>query len=144
MSKLFKKSRIFFLEHYFLLKENNEEFERFLNLYATLNKTNNSFLGDLEWFNDFKTKKRKIIETISKNLEKTWDISRIPTLEKAVLSNSLYEIENISPKEKKKLFLIINCAVEFSKKYLDAKSYRYINKILDKFVKEKVELINHL
>jgi transcription termination factor NusB len=37
----------------------------------------------------------------------------------------------------KTLFLIINQAVEFSKKYLDFEKFKYINKILDIVAKEE-------
>ena len=79
------------------------------------------------------------MKLIEQNLEKSWDISRIPTLEKALLSHSLYEIENSPSEKKKNFFIIINYAVEFSKKYLDAKSYKYINKILDNVVNRKIK-----
>ncbi|WNE41557.1 MAG: Transcription antitermination protein NusB [Mycoplasmataceae bacterium] len=137
--KPFKRSRVLLVYHYFLLEENERDFDEFINLQLTLSENDDKFLNDLNWFKDFKSQKEDILEKINNNLKKDWSISRIPALEKSILANAIYEIKNSSFNNEKSYFLIINKAIDFSKKYLDFEKFKYINKVLDIVLKEEIE-----
>lgn len=137
--KPFKRSRVLLVYHYFLLEENEIDFEEFINSQLELNKNEDKFLNDINWLKNFKFQKKDILEKINNNLKKDWSISRIPVLEKSILASAIYEIKNSSFNNVKSYFLIINKAIDFSKKYLDFEKFKYINKILDIVLKEEIE-----
>lgn len=135
--KLLKRSKILILYRYFLLDENDKEFNIFLELYLNSGENKNS--RDLEWFNNFKIEKNKIFNIINKHLKEGWEIGRIPILEKAILANATYEINAFKKEKKINFFSIVEQSVSFSKKYLESDKHRYINKVLDEISKEKMK-----
>ncbi|WNE41876.1 MAG: Transcription antitermination protein NusB [Mycoplasmataceae bacterium] len=137
--KLLKRSKILILYRYFLLDENDKEFNIFLELYLNSGENENKNSKDLEWFNDFKIEKNKIFNIINSNLKEGWKIERIPILEKAILSNAAYEINSFKEEKKINFFSIIEQSVSFSKKYLESDKHKYINKVLDEISKEKMK-----
>lgn len=65
---------------------------------------------------------------VSKYLKKNWTIDRLSKMELAILLVGCYELlETDQSKE-----VIINEAVELSKKYCDADAYKFINGLLNK------------
>ena len=76
----------------------------------------------------------EIIELILKNIRKEWTIDRIAKIDLALLKLSIYEIK--FPKLPFKV--VINEALELSKKYGDKKSKSFINGVLASIVKEEI------
>ncbi len=72
------------------------------------------------------------IDAIIQRLAIDWDITRINPIDKAVLRLGIYELkyEHASPS------VVINEALEISKKYATDDSPRFVNGILGQFVKE--------
>ena len=90
----------------------------------------------ITWFLTCLEKEKYLITEIEKRLKAGWDFSRLPPLEKAVLVYVSYEIffnPDVSAPS------LINQIIEFSKKYLEAEKYKYINKVLDLLFKSSPE-----
>lgn len=80
-------------------------------------------------------KEKFLSEKIAEKLKTGWDFSRLPPLEKSILTYSTYEILfNQVPDYSK---AIIDQVINFSKVYLEEIKYKYINKVLDLIIKEK-------
>lgn len=75
----------------------------------------------------------KIIDLISKNLKKDWDIERVSKVNLALLKLAIYEIQYKEIPFK----VAINEAVELAKTYGEETSPIFINGILASIVKEK-------
>jgi N utilization substance protein B len=70
---------------------------------------------------------------LKQHLPKDWKWDRINNIEKSILINSVAEIvDHKNPKA-----IVINEAVEYSKKYADQYSYKLINGVLDNFKQPK-------
>lgn len=141
--KLLKRSKILILYRYFLLNQNDKEFDNFLELYLTFGENENKNSRDLDWFNNFKIEKNKIINKIDSYLKEGWELERIPILEKAILATAVYEINSLKEEKKINFSSIIDQSVSFSKKYLENDKHKYINKILDEISKEKIKEIKN-
>ena len=76
----------------------------------------------------------EIINLILKNIRKEWTIDRISKIDLALLKLSIYEIKFAKLPFK----VVINEALELSKKYGDKKSKSFINGVLAIIVKEEV------
>lgn len=74
------------------------------------------------------TKKDEIIALIEPNLVK-WTFNRLNTYAQALLLEAVAEGKYTSYSNKA---VVINEAIRFAKRYLDAKDYQYINAVLDK------------
>ena len=74
--------------------------------------------------------KNELDEEISNNLEK-WTLDRINLVSHAILLFAIGEFRYTSEINKAE---IINIAVSLSKKYSDAKDYKFINAILEKIL----------
>ena len=73
-----------------------------------------------------------IDQLILKNIKKEWTIDRIAKVDLALLKLSIYEIKYTKVPFK----VVINEALEISKKYGDDKSKSFINGVLASIVKE--------
>ena len=73
----------------------------------------------------------EIIDLILKNIRKEWTIDRISKIDLALLKLSIYEIKFAKLPFK----VVINEALELSKKYGDKKSKSFINGFFDIFFK---------
>ena len=71
---------------------------------------------------------------ILKNIRKEWTIDRISKIDLALLKLSIYEIKFAKLPFK----VVINEALELSKKYGDKKSKSFINGVLASIVKEEI------
>lgn len=70
--------------------------------------------------------KTQYINLINKYLKKNWSFDRLPKMEQAILLIATEEIlESDLPKQ-----IIVNEAINNTKKYCDASSYKYINAVL--------------
>ena len=76
----------------------------------------------------------EIIDLILKNIRKEWTIDRISKIDLALLKLSIYEIKFAKLPFK----VVINEALELSKKYGDKKSKSFINSVLASIVKEEI------
>ena len=76
----------------------------------------------------------EIIDLILKNIRKEWTIDRISKIDLALLKLSIYEIKFAKLPFK----VVINEALELSKKYGDKKSKSFINGVLASIVKEEI------
>lgn len=73
---------------------------------------------------------KEIDDEISANLVK-WTLNRINLIAHAILLMAIGEFRYTNETNKAE---IINISVEFAKKYLDDKDYKFINAILDKIL----------
>ena len=88
----------------------------------------NSIIKGVDQHND------EIVNLILKNIRKEWIIDRISKIDLALLKLSIYEIKFAKLPFK----VVINEALELSKKYGDKKSKSFINGVLASIVKEEV------
>jgi len=109
------KKKIFLLYQHYLLGEINPEGIK----EEAVNWFNNQFLAK----EDFLQQK------VSQHLKSTWDFSRLPPLEKAILIYGAYEL--LLEQKASHSNLVINNLVNFSKAYLGKEKIGYINKVLD-------------
>ena len=75
---------------------------------------------------------KDILEQISKNLKKDWEIERISKINLALLKLAIYEIKY----KKVPYKVVINEVVELAKRYGEETSQSFINGILASVVKE--------
>jgi transcription termination factor NusB len=90
----------------------------------------------ISWFNECLKKEDLLKEKINKKLKAGWDFSQSPPLEKSILIYSTYELffgKNIDLEK-----MIIDQVINFSKVYLEEEKFKYINKILDSMIKDKL------
>ena len=88
----------------------------------------NSIIKGVDQHND------EIVNLLLKNIRKEWTIDRISKIDLALLKLSIYEIKFAKLPFK----VVINEALELSKKYGDKKSKSFINGVLASIVKEEV------
>lgn len=119
---------------YSLEIQNNEDICEQIDLYLENNDItdkaaqkyiNDSVLGIKE-YND------EIIDNIEKNLKENWKLNRISKIDLAILKLAIYEIKHTDTPYK----VVINEAVELSKKYGEDSSRKFVNGILASVVKE--------
>ncbi|CAH1755695.1 7432_t:CDS:2 [Entrophospora sp. SA101] len=80
-------------------------------------------------------KEKFLSEKINEKLKTGWEFSRLPPLEKAILTYASYELlvgKNIDLAK-----MIIDQTINFSKVYCEEEKYKYINKVLDLLTKEE-------
>lgn len=75
---------------------------------------------------------KEILEQISKNLKKDWEIERVSKVNLALLKLAIYEIKYKELPYK----VVINEVVELAKNYGEETSHSFINGILASVVKE--------
>ena len=76
----------------------------------------------------------EIDEILNVYLKETWQIDRIPKIEKSILRMAICEL--LFMKESIPFQIIINEAIELTKKYGDENGKNYVNGILNKLVKD--------
>ncbi|CAJ0845049.1 7991_t:CDS:10 [Entrophospora sp. SA101] len=86
------------------------------------------------WLNNCLVKEKYLQENIAQKLKITWEFSRLPPLEQAILIFATYELFFGSYSSYPKV--IIDQTINFSKVYLAENKYKYINKVLDLLVKD--------
>lgn len=110
----------------------DEQIKLFLDGENLTNKSTieyvNSIIKGVDQHND------EIVNLILKNIRKEWTIDRISKIDLALLKLSIYEIKFAKLPFK----VVINEALELSKKYGDKKSKSFINGVLASIVKEEV------
>lgn len=121
------KRKIFLLYHYYLIDN-------------FFNHKSGDYIDEKEqkrffWFKDCLKSKDFLQEKIAKKLKTGWEFSRLPPLEKAILTYATYEL--FSAQDSNQVKMLIDQTINFSKVYLEENKYKYINKILDLLFKEK-------
>ena len=110
----------------------DEQIKLFLDGENLTNKSTieyvNSIIKGVDQHND------EIVNLILKNIRKEWTIDRISKIDLALLKLSIYEIKFAKLPFK----VVINEALELSKKYGDKKSKSFINGVLASIVKEEI------
>ena len=122
------KRKIFLLYQYYLL-------DKPFNTNKSVKDLDEKEQKRLFWFNYFLKEETSLREKIAKKLKVGWEFSRLPPLEKAILTYAAYEL--LSAQDFNQVKMIIDQTVNFSKVYLEEGKYKYINKILDLLFKEK-------
>lgn len=125
------KRKIFLLYQYYLLgnisdnigEENDNEKER----------------ERIVWLNDCLKKEEILKKEINKRLKIGWEFSQLSPLERSILVYSTYEL--LFGKNTELDRMIIDQTINFSKVYLEEDKFKYINKILDLMIKEKLSLV---
>lgn len=85
-----------------------------------------------ETINGIKRNQDDILKNIEINLKEDWKLSRISTIDLAILEIAIYEIKYTEVPYK----VSINEAVELAKKYGEDKSKKFVNGVLASIVKE--------
>ena len=92
-------------------------------------KVENEFVKDLVYgVTTYKTE----LDQIANSKIKDWTIDRIDKTGAAILRMGLYELKYMDTPE----VVVINEAIELSKKYCDDSVRKIINAVLDKYIKE--------
>jgi len=71
---------------------------------------------------------QEIVEQVQEYLKK-WKFNRLNTIAQAIFLEAISEVTYCQLTDK---VVVINCAVNYAKEYLDSKDYKYINAVLDK------------
>ncbi|MDR1670509.1 MAG: hypothetical protein LBR43_02165 [Spiroplasmataceae bacterium] len=125
------KRKIFLLYQYYLLNFTLSNFEK---------NESEKEKNRADWFDSCLKKEEFLEEKINKKLKVGWEFSQLPPLEKSILIYSTYEL--IFGKNLNLDKMIIDQTINFSKVYLEEEKFKYINKILDLMVKEKLSFSN--
>ena len=116
------KRKIFLLYQYYLLGQAGK--------VAVLDS---QIIARQEWYTRCLACETYLREKITTYLKEDWQFAALPPLEKAILIFAAYELVE---GEKKALALpIIDQTINFSKVYLTADKFKYVNKVLDRLWK---------
>lgn len=110
---------------------NDEDMELFFENNNITSEEAKSYIKDV--VKGTNTNSQEILELISNNLKKDWNLERITKVNLALLKLAIYEIKYKDIPFK----VAINEAVELAKKYGEEASPVFINGILASIVKEK-------
>lgn len=109
---------------------NNEDLEIFFENNEIESQDAKDYINDVVY--GINSHSKEILELISKNLKKDWEIERISKINLALLKLAIYEIKY----KKLPYKVVINEVVELAKKYGEETSKLFINGILASIVKE--------
>ena len=79
--------------------------------------------------------KQDEISKIANKYLVNWDIDRLSKVDKAIISSAIYELKHMDTPP----LVVINEAIELSKKYSDEKVTKMINASLDKYYHEEID-----
>lgn len=114
------------LYQYFLQKETEKEFEKYLTeLTNEENQEQIKNVKEILWYQD------NLIKEIENHLKSGWSFKSLKPTEKAILLLATYEIIYTNTQKP----IIINEAIILAKEYCDTNTYKYINGVLDKINK---------
>lgn len=125
--KLIREKAVIAIYQYLLIGAMPEEILEYLKSDKNLCKEKD----ELEYCATFIGNVIKNIDTyrqeITNYLKDTWPIDRLSTMELAILIVGTHELVTVHTDKK----VVINEAVELTKKYCDVQSYKYINGVLN-------------
>lgn len=108
-----------------------EQFDLFMDNSDVNQEAAKNYLEEI--FEGIKKNKETILDLISKNLKKDWNLDRISKVNLAILEIAIFEIKYTDIPFK----VAINEAVELAKKYGDESAPLFVNGILASVVNEK-------
>lgn len=119
---------------YSLEIQKKEDLEEAINLYIESNEITNK--NAIEYIKEaifgIEQNKEEIVSSIEKNLKKDWKIDRISKIDLSILKLAIYEIKYTEVPYK----VVINEAVELSKKYGEDNSRNFVNGVLASIVNQ--------
>lgn len=128
-NKVFRASRIAALQEMFSNEFNADAIEDSEN--GLLQRT----LASRDIVNGVQENKEAIDALITKYASKNWTIERMNKIDVNILRVAIYELK--FAKKKIEASIIINEAIELAKEYGTEKSYKFVNGLLDAFVKNE-------
>lgn len=114
-----------------LVDTSEEEITEYLNSDKDLCADRNDYDYCLLMITSILNNIGKYQDEVAKHLKKNWSVDRLSKIELAILIVACYELLETDQSRE----IIINEAVELSKKYCDNDSYKFINGLLNKVVK---------
>ncbi|HIX80657.1 MULTISPECIES: transcription antitermination factor NusB [unclassified Thomasclavelia] len=114
-----------------LVDTSEEEIKEYLNSDKELCADRSDYDYCLLMITSIVNKIGKYQDEVAKHLKKNWSVDRLSKIELAILIVACYELLETDQSRE----IIINEAVELSKKYCDNDSYKFINGLLNKVVK---------
>lgn len=126
--KLIREKAVIAIYQNLLINTSDEEIKEFLNSDDDLCQDKDDYDYCYMLINSIVNDIEKYKAEVAKYLKKGWIIERLSKMELAILLVGCYELlESTQSKE-----VVINEAVELSKKYCDDDSYKFINGLLNK------------
>lgn len=125
--KLIREKSVIAIYQYILLDNDMGDVEDFLDTDVILSKSSEEKEYCLTMVSQIVENIDQYKETIAANLKKGWTIDRLSKMEMAILIVGAYELLTVQLDKK----VVINEAVELTKKYCDEQSFKYINGVLN-------------
>lgn len=122
--KLIREKAVIAVYQYLLTECTTEEIETYLNAYYAPRMDEEEVALCKELILKVLDKQDEFKETITKRLKKGWTLDRLSLMNQSILLVSLQNMTD-TPKE-----IVINEAIELSKKYCDKDDYKFINGVL--------------
>lgn len=127
--KLIREVVIIAVYQYLLIGDNLDDVSNFISNHEEIKKNKEEINFTLDTFNKVVENEMILKEKIQQNLKEGWSSERLSKLELSILYTSVYEILILNNNKE----IVINEAVELTKKYCDDGSYKYINGVLNQF-----------
>ncbi|WP_249030415.1 transcription antitermination factor NusB [Tannockella kyphosi] len=125
--KLIREKAVISIYQYVLLDNEIEEVEEFIETDVILSKNNDEMKYCKDMVISIIENIEQYKQAIAANLKTGWTIDRLSKMEMAILIVGSYEILTV----KLAKTVVINEAVELTKKYCDEQSFKYINGVLN-------------
>lgn len=122
--KLIREKAVIAIYQYLLTNATEEEIENYLRAYYAprMDEVEVDLCKEIVF--EVISHKDEYCQSIAKNLKKGWTIDRISLMNQAILLVSIRDFLD-TPKE-----IVVNEAVELSKKYGDEEDYKFVNGVL--------------
>ena len=122
--KLIREKAVIAIYQYLLTNCTTDEIEAYLTAYYAPRMDEDEVQLCKKLVLDVIEHKELHCQTITDKLKKGWTIERLPLMNQAILLVSLEDIAT-TPKE-----IVVNEAIELTKKYCDHDDYKFINGVL--------------
>lgn len=122
--KLIREKAVIAVYQYLLTECTTEEIETYLNAYYAPRMDEEEVALCKELILKVLDNQDEFKETITQRLKKGWTLDRLSLMNQSILFVSLQNMTD-TPKE-----IVINEAIELSKKYCDKDDYKFINGVL--------------
>lgn len=122
--KLIREKAVIAVYQYLLTECTTEEIETYLNAYYAPRMDEEEVALCKELILKVLDNQDEFKETVTQRLKKGWTLDRLSLMNQSILLVSLQNMTD-TPKE-----IVINEAIELSKKYCDKDDYKFINGVL--------------
>ena len=122
--KLIREKAVIAVYQYLLTECTTEEIETYLNAYYAPRMDEEEVALCKELILKVLDNRDEFKETVTQRLKKGWTLDRLSLMNQSILLVSLQNMTD-TPKE-----IVINEAIELSKKYCDKDDYKFINGVL--------------